>query len=121
VVRFTYGGTVNPDLILSGWNGSAVGVTVRIYDNGSDDWLAVRNASTGSILVGLGGVDLHGNHANGASVDFTGSQMTLSGNTVTVVLGTRSGPALRDMTAKAMTWWTFQGNTTESGALDADF
>jgi hypothetical protein len=121
VVRFTYGGTVNPDLILSGWNGSAVGVTVRIHDNGSNDFLALHDPSTDSILVGLGAVDLNGNHASGQSIDFTGSQMTLSGSTVTIVFGTRSHPAHLDATAKAMTWWTFQGNTTESGPLDADF
>ena len=121
MVTFTYAGTVNPDLILSGWNGSAVGVTVRIAGNGPNDVLTVHDASDDSTLVGLGAVDLNGNHANSTSMDFTGSQMTLSGSTVTIVLGTPVGNAHRDTTAKAMTWTTSQGTATESGPLDADF
>jgi hypothetical protein len=120
-VAFTYGGTVNPDLILSGWDGSATGVTVRISGNGPNDVLTVHDPSDDSALTGLGVVDLNGNHANGTSMDFTGSQMTLSGNTVTIVLGTPVGSAHRDTTAKAMTWTTPEGTATESGALDADF
>jgi hypothetical protein len=121
VVTFTYAGTVDPDLILSGWNGSAIGVTVRISGNGPNDVLQVHNDSDDSLLTGLGTVDLNGNHANGTSMDFTGSQMTLSGAVVTIVLGTPVGNAHRDTTAKAMTWTTSQGAATESGPLDADF
>jgi hypothetical protein len=121
VVTFTYAGTVNPALILSSWNGSAVGVTVRIAGNGPNDALTVHDASDGSTLTGLGAVDLNGNHANGTSMDFTGSQMALSGSTVTIVLGTPVGNAHLDATAKAMTWTTPQGTAIESGVLDADF
>ena len=121
VVTFTYAGTVDPDLILSGWDGSATGVTVRIAGNGPNDVLDVHDASDDSILAGLGSIALNGNHANGTSMDFTASQMTLSGNTITIVLGTPVGNAHRDTTAKAMTWSTPQGSATESGALDADF
>jgi hypothetical protein len=121
VVTFTYAGTVNPDLILSGWDGSPTGVTVRIAGNGPNDVLDVHNASDDSLLAGLGSVDLNGNHANGTSMEFTGSQMTLSGNVVAIVLGTPVGTAHRDTNAKAMTWTTSQGTATESGALDADF
>ncbi len=121
MVSFTYAGAVDPDLILSGWDGSATGVTVRIAGNGPNDALDVHDASDDSLLTGLGSVDLNGNHANGTSMDFTGSQMTLSGNTITIVLGTAVGNAHRNTTAKAMTWTTPQGTATESGALDADF
>ena len=120
-MTFTYAGTVNPDLILSGWDGSATGVTLRIAGNGPNDVLSVHDATDDSVLAGLGTVDLNGNHANGTSMDFTGSQMTLSESTVTIVLGTPIGTAHRDTTAKAMTWSTPQGTATESGALDADF
>ena len=121
VVTFAYAGTVNPDLILSGWDDSATGVTVRISGNGPNDILETHSASDDSVLAGLGTVDLQGNHANGTSMDFTGSQMTLSGTVVTIVLGTPVGSAHRDTTAKAMTWSTSQGTATESGPLDADF
>jgi hypothetical protein len=120
VVTFTYAGTVDADLILSGWDGSATGVTVRISGNGPNDVLTVHDASD-SVLTALGTVDLNGNHANGTSLDFTGSQMTLSGSTVTIVLGTLVGNAHRDTTAKAMTWTTPEGTATEAGPLDADF
>jgi hypothetical protein len=120
-VTFTYAGTVDPDLILSGWDGSTVGVTVRIAGNGPNDALTVLTSSDNSVLAGLGAVDLNGNHANGSGMDFTGSQMTLSGSVVTVVLGTPVGSAHHNATPKAMTWSTLQGNTTESGPLDADF
>jgi hypothetical protein len=121
VVTFTYAGTADPDLILAGWDGSPMSVTVRIAGNGPNDVLDVHDPSDDSVLTGLGSVDLNGNHANGTSMDFTGSQMTLSGTTVTIVLGTPVGNAHRDTTAKAMTWTTPQGTATESGALDADF
>lgn len=121
VVTFAYAGTVNPDLIVSGWDGSAIGVTVRISGNGPNDVLTVHDASDDSVLAGFGTVDLNGNHANSTSMDFTGSQMTLSGNSVTIVLGALVGNAHRDTSAKAMTWSTSQGTATESGVLDADF
>jgi hypothetical protein len=121
VVTFTYAGTVDPNLIRPGWNGSATGVTVRIAGNGPNDVLTVHDASDDSVLTGLGSVDLNGNHANGTSMDFTGSQMTLSGSVVTIVLGTPVGNAHRDTSAKTMTWTTAQGTATESGAPDADF
>ena len=121
VVTFIYAGTVDPDLILSGWDGSATGVIVRISGNGPNDVLAVHDPSDDSVLAGLGTVDLNGNHANSTSMDFTGSQMTVSGNTVTIVLGAPVGNAHRDTTAKAMTWSTPQGTATESGVVDADF
>jgi chitinase len=121
VVTLTYAGTVNPDLILSGWDGSAVAVTVRIAGNGPNDVLTVHDASDDSVLTGLGLVDLNGNYANSTSMDFTGSQMTLSGSVVTIVLGTRVGIPHLDTTAKAMTWSTPEGTATESGPLDADF
>ena len=120
-MTFTYAGTVDPDLILSGWDGSAIGVTVRIAGAGPNDVLTVHDASDDSTLGGLGSVDLNGNHANGGGMDFTGSQMTLSGSVVTIVLGTPAGMAHRDTSAKAMTWTTLQGTATESGPLDADF
>ena len=120
-MTFTYGGTVNPDLILSGWDGLATAVTVRIAGNGPNDVLDVHDASDDSLLAGLGSVDLNGNHANSTSMDFTGSQMTLSGNTISIVLGAPVGNAHRDPTAKAMTWTTPQGTAAESGTLDADF
>ena len=118
-IVLTFAGTVNPDLILSGWDGSATGVTVQIEGNGNDDVLTVRDPSDGSILAGLGDIQTNGDYANTAV--FSNSQMTLSGTTVTIVLGPLSGTTNRDPSAKTMVWSTPQGVATESGHPDSNF
>jgi hypothetical protein len=120
-VQLTFGGTVNPDLILSGWDGSATTVTAHIDTYNSDDWLYFKDAADNSFLLGLGGVDLTGNYASSSGATFAGSQMTLTGNTVTIVLGTPSGTIYRDTSAQDMVWWTFDGIATESGPSDSNF
>jgi len=119
-VTFTYAGVVDPDLILSGWDGSATSVTVRFDDNTNDDVLTVRDPSDGSILAGLGQVELNGDYCGGTTL-FTGSQMTLTGSTVTIVLGAVSGTPSRDPSAKGMVWTTPQGSATELGHPDSNF
>jgi hypothetical protein len=111
---------VDSDLILSGWDGSATAATVRLDDNSKDDVLTVRDPSDGSILTGLGLVELNGDYCGGTTL-FTGSQMTLTGSTVTIVLGTVSGTPSRDPSAKDMVWTTPQGSATESGHPDSNF
>jgi hypothetical protein len=119
-ISFTFGGTVDPSLILSGWDGSAKAVTVRIQGNGPNDALTVLD-SVGSALAQLGQVDLAGNYANGTLLDFTASQMTLSGSTVTIVLGTRSGTAHHHTTPTTMVWTNPEGTAIESGPADVEF
>jgi hypothetical protein len=118
-VVLTFGGVVNPDLILSGWDGSTTTVTAHVDIYLGDDWLYFRDAADSAFLSGLGGVDLVGNYAAGATFDT--SQMTLTGNTVTIVLGTASGTIFRDTSAEDMIWWTYQGNADESGLSDSNF
>ena len=65
-VTFAVAGTVNPDLILAGWDGSATEVTIRFDDNGNDDVLTVRDASGASILTGLGLIQLNGDYCGGS-------------------------------------------------------
>jgi chitinase len=120
-ITFTFAGLVNPDLILSGWDGTPMAVTVHLYDDSNDDFAAVLNASDGSILWDLGAIALNKNYTNRAEADFTNSQMTASGDTVTVVLGTRSGTVHTVHSPSAMTWYTYNGSVTESGPLDIDF
>jgi hypothetical protein len=115
----TFGGVVNPSLILSGWDGSTTSVTAHIDTYNSEDWLYFTNPADSSFLTGLGGVELLGDYANGAT--FANSQMTLTGNTVTIALGTASGTIYRDPSAKEMFWWTYQGNANESGNPDSNF
>jgi hypothetical protein len=118
-VVFTYAGVVNAGLILAGWDGTTTHVTVRIEGNSNDDVLTVRDPSDGSVLTGLGLVQTNGDYADTAI--FANSQMTLSGSTVTIVLGTLSGTTNHDPSAKDLVWWTFHGVATESGGPDANF
>jgi hypothetical protein len=115
----TFGGAVNPDLILWGWDGSTTSVIAHIGTYSSEDWLYFTNPADSSFLAGLGGVELMGDYASGAT--FANSQMTLTGSTVTIVLGTASGTIFRDPSAKEMVWWTYQGTADESGNPDSNF
>jgi len=119
-ITFTFAGPVTPSLVLAGWDGSAVAVSVHLQHNSSNDILSVRNASTGTTLAELGAVELRGNYTTGNS-DFAGSQMTMSGNTITVVLGNGVGNLRTNVTKAAVFWSTPKGSATESGALDVDF
>lgn len=96
-------------------------MTIRIRGNGPNDVLTVVDEGTGSALAGLGQVDLEANYANGTLLDFTGSRMTLSGATITVVLGTRSGTAHHHTTPATMVWTSPDGTATESGPADVEF
>jgi hypothetical protein len=77
--------------------------------------------SSRSAFAQLGQVDLAGNYANGTLLDLTASQMTLSGSTVTIVLGTRSGTAHHHTTPTTMVWTNPEGTATESGPVDLEF
>jgi hypothetical protein len=96
-------------------------VTLRIAGHGHYDILSVVDPGSGSALAGLGQVDLTANYANGTGLYFTGSQMTLSGSTVTVVLGTRVGTAHHHTSPTTIVWTTPDGTATESGPPDVEF
>ena len=117
----TYGGAVNPDLILSGWDGSTTTVNAHIDTYIFDDWLYFLDSADSSFLAGLGAVDLEGTYSSSAGATFANSQMTLAGSTVTIVLGTASGTILRDTSAQNMLWWTYHGYVGESGLSDQNF
>jgi hypothetical protein len=116
---FTFAGPVDPNLVLAGWDGSATPATVHIEGPGRDDVLTVYSAADNSLLTELGSVQTDRDYASAA--DFVGSQMTLSGDTITIVLGTPSGTVYRDPSAKELVWTTPQGAATESGHPDSDF
>jgi hypothetical protein len=152
-IVFTFSEPVDPQSILAGWNGSATGVVVRIVDNGvlglstGNDELFVYNAANTAALpfgaVNLGRGDyvaglLGGTITYGATT--TASSMVMSGNTVTITLGTYTGGGIvygRTTAAGVGTMvWTpptsptiydRAGNVqsgaaaTESGAADKDF
>ena len=118
-VVLTFAGTVNPDLVISGWDGSPTTVTVTFTHSGNNYWLTIDDPG-GAILWNLGAVGLDGHYTN--DVSFTGSTMTASGDTVTVVLGSAgAGTIFTVSTPSTMLWWTPTGFATESGPADAEF
>ncbi len=118
-IALKFASTVNPDLVLSGWDGSATPVTVVLSHFSGGDVLTVETPG-GSMLWALGGVDLQGHYTDGVS--FTGSTMTLANDTVTVVLGTRGAGTMYTVVAPGtMAWLAPTGFTTESGLLDTEF
>jgi hypothetical protein len=93
------------------------GARVR-FEGAGDDALTVRDPFDAA-LSELGSIQANRDWAS--SAEFTGSQMTLSGSTITIVLGTLSGTSSRDPSAKALVWTTPYGTATESGHADSNF
>ncbi len=118
-ITFTFAGTVNPALVLAGWNGGGTLVTVHFENNQKNDVLSVRNASTGATLFPLGFVALGGDYSNTA--DFRFSVMTLNGNTITIVLGTLNGHVKEKPKTATMIWSAPTNTVIESGPLDKEF
>jgi hypothetical protein len=153
-ITFTFGEPIEPGSILSGWAGDSTNVVVRITDGGcvlvlcSNDTLTVRNSANAADLP-LGSVDLKRPDYRGGSIlqiltlspiDFgrstdaaPRSTMVMSGNKVTVTLGT---PSTTTDTAGAngtMTWApsatpydraanaATTASVNESGGADTEF
>jgi hypothetical protein len=143
---------VEPASILTGWSGAATNVVVRINDNvllglpTGNDTLQIYNA-TNTTALPLGAVDLGRNDyvggLLGGNVRFgasgTPSTMSMSGNALTVVLGTYNAtiivdPARGTAAAAGAAIWTpiatpfdraanamSTAPVTESGLADKEF
>jgi hypothetical protein len=100
-VVFAFNKAPDPASIVSGWNGAgAKSVTVSIADSSSNDVLSVSGATIGSVA-------LQGNYTNsGKTTTFANSSMTVSGSTVTIVLGTDSSGSARTETTKNKSVWS---------------
>lgn len=100
-VSFIFNKSADPNSIVSGWDGSGTrSVTVSIADNSSNDMLSVSGATIGTVA-------LQGNYTNsGKTTTFTGSSMSVSGSTVTIVLGTDSSGNARTETSKNKPVWS---------------
>jgi hypothetical protein len=98
-VAFAFNNAPDPASIVSGWNGGGTkSVTVSITDNGATDGLSVSGATIGSVALG-------GDFTTGTT-SFSGSSMSLSGSTVTIVLGTVSGSAKANADSKVKPVWS---------------
>jgi hypothetical protein len=99
-LAYTFSEPIEPDSILAGWTGSSTNITVRL-NNTNPDTLQVWNSANTAQLP-FGSLNLAGSYAN-ANRTFP-STMVMSGNTITVTLGTPSGTMKKENTAAAMVW-----------------
>lgn len=80
-IAFAYNDAPEPESLKSSWDGDATSVKVSIADSSGNETLSVSG-------VNLGSVSLKGDYVDsGKTVSFSSSSMTLSGSTVTIVLG----------------------------------
>lgn len=117
-IALKFAGTVNPTLVLSGWDGSATTVTVVLSHFSGGDVLTVETPG-GSMLWPLGGVDLQGHYTDGVTFAAT---MTLNNDTVTVVLGSPGAGTMYTVALPTtMSWLAPTGFASESGLPDVEF
>jgi hypothetical protein len=137
-MTFTYTTAVDPNTVLSGWDGSSQAVVVEIVDGGTngDDKLEVLNDSTRAQLP-LGTVDLGRKDYVSKTTTFgasgTAATMAMNGSAITVTLGTPSATAGTAAGSGTMVWTpstsvtdaagnAVSSNTVnESGSADRDF
>ncbi|MDP9145864.1 MAG: hypothetical protein M3N43_14445, partial [Actinomycetota bacterium] len=133
-LTLTYSEPIEPESIVSGWDGATMTVTVRIQNQGAGDLVQVRNAANSSSIP-AGSVLLPGTAYVSATVSFSNSTMTMSGSTLVLVLGTPNLPAMVGTVAVAgtMTYTPVASMydraanacgtaaVSETGALDVEF
>ena len=133
-ITFTFSEPIDPNSIVAGWNGTgSTNVVIRVLDTSilgfptGPDRLEVYNA-TNSAPLPLGSVDLGRNDYVFAPLGIgritfgatgTPSTMTISGNTVTIVLGTYNEEGLSQGSVAGgtgrMTWTPTAGLTDFAG------
>jgi hypothetical protein len=137
-IAFTFSKAVDPNSILSGWNSGATNVVVRLNNGTSsnNDTVTIFN-STNAAQLPLGSINLGRADYTGANITFgatgTASSMVMSGNAVTITLGTQSAAATTAAASGTMSWTPSASATdpagnaasttaaTETGAADKDF
>jgi hypothetical protein len=131
-LTLTYSEQLYADSILAGWDGASTNVTVRLDNNGGGDRVRVFN-STNATQLNLGTVFLNRTDYTTRNRRFTDSTMTMTGATITIVLGTPNG-AVTTAAANGTATWTpsatatdLAGNAvstatvTEAGTADREF
>jgi len=137
-ISFSFSKAIDPNSVLAGWSGAATNVVLRL-NNGSgsgNDTATIYNAANSTQLP-LGSVNLGRTDYTPANITFgasgTASSMAMSGNTITVTLGTQSAAATTAAGTGTMSWTPSASATdqagnatsttavTESGTADIDF
>jgi hypothetical protein len=140
-ITFTYTEPIDPNSILSGWTGASTNVVLRLDDGGGlfgsgDDTVEIYN-STNTTRLPIGSVNLARSDYTSSNRTFgatgTPSTMVMSGNSITITLGTQSGSASTAGGNGNMSWTPSStatdraGNAcstssrTETGAADKEF
>ncbi|MEX2555755.1 MAG: hypothetical protein WEB06_08990 [Actinomycetota bacterium] len=139
-ITFTFSEPIDPNSILSGWDGLSTSVVVRLNDDGllglGSDSVRIYNSSNAAQLP-LGSVDLRRGDYTSSNRTFgatgTPSTMVMSGNSITITLGTQSGAATTAGGNGNMSWTPSAtatdraGNAcstsskTETGTADKEF
>jgi hypothetical protein len=126
-ITYTFSEPVEPISIMAAWTNPSASqsATVTITDGGAgNDTLSVGGAS-------LGTVNLGGTGYVGTTRTYTSSTMTVTGNTLKIVLGTASGAGTTQGSNTTMSWASsgaardragnaFSGNTIGEQAPAAD-
>ena len=124
-IIYTFSEGVEPGSILGGWDGTATTISAGIANQGASDDFTTP-------ATNLGPVDLAANYAGGNRT-IPNSTMVMSGNTVTITLGTPSGGTNTIAANTLMTWSPtativdYAGNAmsttarAETGPADKDF
>jgi hypothetical protein len=117
-ITYTFNKSVMPYLVFFGWDGSPRPVTAVFGVQGGVSTVEIED--TDGSLLPLGTVDLGAQYST--ALQFTGSSMTASGATLTIVLGT-PGPGTRTTISlpTTMTWSSYGGTAIESGLPDVEF
>lgn len=136
-ITYTYSEPIDPNSILAGWTGSATNVVVRVNNNTptNDQVQIFKSGNTAQLPLGnvnLGRTDyVSANRTFGATG--TASSMSMSGNSITVKLGTQSGAGTTAAATGTMVWTpsatatdragnaSTTTNVTESSTADKEF
>jgi hypothetical protein len=111
-ITYTFSEPIEPESILAGWTGASTNVVVRLIDNGilglsaGNDEVVIYN-SANSTQLPLGAINMgRGDYVAGLlggycsfGVSGTASTMVMSGNTITITLGTEVGVLVGPTTA----------------------
>ena len=111
-VTYTFSEPMLPASILSGWTGAATPVVVRMT-NGNPDVVTVYNP-TNTTQLALGSFTSGKKYVT-ANITFTASSMVLTGNAITVTLGTPSGATSTANGATTLQWTTSIAATDRAG------
>lgn len=124
-ITYVFSEPMEPESILAGWTGTGTAVTLRLLNanGGGGDRVQIWNAANTAQLP-FGTVRLGSTGYTTTSINFTNSTMTISGSSITVVLGTPSGAGTTAVVSSNTRWnpsttaTDWAGNTCQNTAVN---